>query len=137
MGALRWAAYTIAGGVALTLAFWYLQPDVEIERNTVAVLNQVEGESLAIDVPVENYASVLQDFTLRAEIRNYRGKRIGQTDAVNYEPGMNYKFVTNRNMTGGRYEAHVIVGYQLNPLRASELDFPLAVIYVEPHHDQQ
>lgn len=132
MKALRWVAYTVSGGVALTLAFWSLQPDVQIKYSTVAVLSQVEGQSLALDVPVENYAAVLQDFTMRAEIRNYRGKRIGQTDAVHYEPGMNYKLLTNRNMTQGRYEAHVMVGYQLNPLRFSELDFPLAIIYVEP-----
>lgn len=123
--------------MTLTLAFWYVQPDVKIKRNTVAILNQVEGQNIAVDVPVENYAAVLQDFTMRAEIRNIRGKQIGQTDAISYEPGMNYKLVTNRSMTSGRYEAHVVVGYQLNPLRASELDFPLAIIYVEPTHDQQ
>lgn len=137
MGALKWIAYTVAGGVTLTLAFWSLQPDVQVKQGEVAVLNQTEGQSLVLDVPSENYAAVLQDFTMRAEIRNSRGRRIGQTDAVHYEPGMNYKFVTNRNMKHGRYEAHVVVDYRLNPLRASELDFPLAIIYVEPYNDQQ
>lgn len=121
----------------MTLIFWWWQPDVEINVGDVSVLSQVEGQSLALNVPVENYASVLQDFTMRAEIRNLRGKRVSQTDAIHYEPGMNYKFVTNRNMARGRYEAHVVIGYKLNPLRSSELDFPLAIIYVEPNNDQQ
>ena len=132
MGVLRWIAYTISGSVAMTMGFWWLQPDVAIETTAVTVLNQVEGQSLALDVPAEIYASALKDFTMHAEIRNLRGNRVSQTDAIQYESGMNYKFLTNRNMPVGRYEAHVVVGYQLNPLRESELDFPLAIIYVEP-----
>lgn len=131
MKALRWVAFTLGGSVTLTVIFWAFQPDIEIKPSAPVVLNQAEGESIDIDVPVENYAQALQDFTLRAEIRNQKGRRINQTDAIQYESGMNYKFVTNRGMPRGIYEAHVMVGYRLNPIRSSELDFPLAIIHVE------
>jgi len=92
------------------------------------------GQSLVIDVPTEQYARVLPEFTLRTEIRN-RTAIITQTDDIQYEAGVHYKFVTDKNLPRARYTANLIVGYQLNPMRRSELDFPLAIIYVEPKHD--
>jgi len=121
---------------ALSLAvYWYTEPDVWIQPNKVVIASQLEGDSITLDVPINNYAEILPEFDLRTQIRSSRGIVIKQSDTVAYEPNMRYKFVTYRLLTEGRYEAHAIVGYQLNPLAYRELEFPLAIIYVRPKND--
>lgn len=137
MKAWKWGALVVCSGVSLVQLYWAFESDVKIPRNTTLVLTQAQGHSLVIDVPTENYAKALSDFTLRTEVRNLYGDLINKTDAIQYETNMKYKFVTDKELPRGRYEARLIVGYRLNPMRRSDLNFPLAIIYVEAPYDNR
>lgn len=132
---LVWTGAAILVCALGLVVYWYTEPDVWIQPHKVVIATQLEGDSITLDVPVQNYAEVLDAFDLRTQIKTSRGIVIKESDIVAYEPDMHYKFVTYRLLTEGRYEARAIVGYQLNPLSYRELEFPLAIIYVRPKND--
>jgi hypothetical protein len=132
---LIWTGAAILVCAMSLTVYWYTEPDVWIQPHKVIIANQLEGDSITLDVPVQNYAQVLPEFQLRTQIKTYGGKVIKESDTIDYDPDMRYKFVTYKLLTEGRYEARAIVGYQLNPLAYRELDFPLAIIYVRKQDD--
>jgi len=117
--------------VVVITVYWLTESDVWVKPNKVVIVSQKEGDSISIDVPAENYAEALSDFTMKTQVKNKFGAVVKETDTVQYDPNIRYEFVTYSQLTKGRYEAHVIIGYQLNPIRSSELELPLAIIYVE------
>jgi hypothetical protein len=126
-----WGAAIVLVVSLLVTVYWIVEPDSWVEPNKVAVVSQKEGDSVAVDVPVENYARAFKEFSFRTRVTTRYGTVIKETEPVAYEPNMKYKFVTYSQLSVGSYEADLIVGYQLNPLSYRELYFPLAIIYVE------
>ena len=127
----RWIATTILSGALITPVYWWFERDTFVPSPKRVFVTQPLGESVSIDIPVENIAAAIPNFTMRTEVRTRRGVLIKDTDTIQYKRGTQYKFLTSSSMDLGSYETSLFVEYRLNPMRSSELEFPLAIIYVE------
>lgn len=115
--------------VTLTV-YWKLESDVWIEPSTVVIASQLQGDSIAVDIPADKYAQALHEFKMRTQVRTRTGRVLSETALTAYVPNVKYKFVTPRHLPTGNYEVRIILGHQLNPISYRELDKLLAIIFV-------
>lgn len=132
---LSWAAVCVLVTALITIVYWFTESDVWIPGSKVVIVSQVEGDSIAIEVPTQNYAKALGVFDMKTRVRNRSGALIKETEWVVYEPHMDYKFVTYSQLPVGDYVARLVIGYQLNPLSYREAEYPMAIIYVHRKND--
>lgn len=124
------ASFGMSLGVTGVLVYWKLEAPLEVNPGAIVIAVQKLGDTTAIDIPTASYAKTLKHFTIKTRVASKSGY-MKETETVQYDPRFSYQFLTYRKLPVGRYEAHVFIGYRLNPLRYDELEVPLAVIQVE------
>jgi hypothetical protein len=117
-------------GVGSVPAYWSIQPDLEFDRPVVNYVEQTQGQSVAMSVPVKIYEQA-GDFTLRVSIVDDQKHVVRSFNSETITSDSTYQVLTGAQLPVGTYYVYVVVAYRLNPIRDSNQTFQIAVLKVK------
>lgn len=128
----------IVGGLFAVLLFlaafipsyWYLDPGYIFATPPQQVINQVEGTSMAVSVPIEDYVDVVDSLSIYTQVTDMAGTVVQRTPPLTPYPKEHYRVITHSKLPVGDFYIVLCVVYRSNPIKWQLAQVPLGILHV-------